>query len=197
MEPEQKELWKKMMNEWDNNNVSCHLHFTKLYTAKFPNDMFGWITLADALSGLARYNEARSALKKANFLCSKENLSIVFYQIGHLYKNKGDYPRAEKWYKQAVEENASTRNLIFLGACLAKQGKFKEAKKYHRKAIKVASDLPDEAYYNLGLILRAEEKFEEALECFEKAIELDPEYKIAKEAKRDIIKVLKILGVNS
>ena len=75
---------------------------------------------------------------------------------------------------------------------MAKQGKFSEAKKYHKKAIKVASDVPDEAYYNLGLILRAEERFEDACECFDKALELDPDYTIAKEARSDVLKVLQL-----
>jgi tetratricopeptide (TPR) repeat protein len=191
MEPEQKKLWDKMMDEWNSNNVSCHLHFAKLYTSKFPNDMFGWIALSDALFGLARYPEARSALKKADILCPKENLHVVYHQIGHLYREKGDYQSAEKWYRKAIESKESTRNFIFLGACLAKQGKFPEAKKCHQKAIKIASEKPDEAYYNLGLIMRAEEKYEEALKNFEKTLELDPHFEAAEEARQDINKLLK------
>ncbi len=181
-----------MMNEWNSDNVSCHRHYAKLYTARYPNDMFGWIALADALSSIARYGEARDALKKAEILSTKDHQHIVYHQIGHLYREKGDHSRAEQWYRKSVEANGTTRNLIFLGACLAKQGKFSEAKKYHKKAIKVASDVPDEAYYNLGLILRAEERFEDACECFDKALELDPDYTIAKEARSDVLKVLQL-----
>jgi tetratricopeptide (TPR) repeat protein len=192
MEPEQKKIWDKMMNEWDSNNVSCHRHYAKLYTAKYPNDMFGWIALADALSKIAQYSEARDALKKAEILSSSDHQHIVYHQIGHLYREKGDHRRAEQWYRKSVEANGTTRNLIFLGACLAKQGNFSEAKKYHRKAIKVSSDRPDEAYYNLGLILGAEEKYEEAYNCFEKALELDPDFTVAQEARSDVIKVMKL-----
>jgi len=61
MELEQKELWELMMAEWDNKHASCHLHLSKLYTKKYPNDMFGWISLADALYGSnPGYMEARS-----------------------------------------------------------------------------------------------------------------------------------------
>lgn len=192
MEPEQKKMWDKMMNEWNSDNVSCHRHYAKLYTAKYPNDMFGWIALADALSKIARYDEARDALKKAEILSSKDHQHIVYHQIGHLYRERGNHPRAEQWYRKSVEANETTRNLIFLGACLAKQGKFSEAKKCHRKAIKIASDSPDEAYFNLGLILAAEEKYEEARKCFDKAIELDPDYTVAKEARSDALKVLQL-----
>ena len=190
MEQEQKKIWDKMMDEWDSKNVSCHRHYAKLYTAKYPNDMFGWVALADALSIIARYGDAREALKKAEILSSKDHQHIVCHQIDHHYREKGDHLRAEKWYRKAVEANGNTRNLIFLGACLAKQGRFSEAKKCQRKAIKIASDSPDEAYYNLGLILRAEERYEEACNCFDKALELDPDYTVAKEARSDVLKVL-------
>jgi tetratricopeptide (TPR) repeat protein len=190
MEDERKKMWNDLMDVWDNVNVSCHLYFAKLYTDKFPNEAAGWIALADVLSGMARYSEARDALRRAKFLSPKERYYFVFHQFGHLYMEKGDYLRAEKWYRKALEKKETTSHFIFLGACLAKQGKFSEAKKCHKKALKIASETPDEAYYNLGLILRAEEKFEEALNYFEKAIKLNPEYKLAKEAKRDIKNLL-------
>ncbi len=196
MKPEQKKNWDEMMDAWDDEGVSCQLYYAKGYTSKYANDIYGWIVYADALATLARYKEARAALQKAKLVCPKDKLHILYHQIGHLYKKKGDYPRSEKWYKRAVKEVASTEYLIFIGACLARQSKFVEAKKYYRKAIKVASDIPDEAYYNLGLILRAEEKYEEALECFEKAIELDPEYTLAKEERQDVMKVLKLKKAN-
>ncbi|WP_028580491.1 tetratricopeptide repeat protein [Desulfogranum japonicum] len=193
MEPEQKKIWDQIMNEWDSDNISCHRLYAKLYTAKYPNDVFGWIALADALSKIAKYDEARDALEKANLLSSKDHLHIVYHQIGHLYKEKGDHPLAERWYRKAVEAKETTRNLIFLGACLAKQGKFTEAKKYHRKAIEVASDIPEEAYYNLGLIFNAEERFADAYKCFNKALDLDPEYTVAKDARADALKALQIV----
>ncbi len=44
----------------------------------------------------------------------------------------------------------------------------------------------------LGLLLRAEEKYQDALECFNKAIELDADYESAKRARRDILKLERI-----
>ena len=34
--------------------------------------------------------------------------------------------------------------------------------------------------------MRAEGKYDEALECFERAIEIDPKYTLAKEARKDL-----------
>ena len=180
------------MLSWRDDRVACKMHFARLYTQQYPKDRAGWIVLADALGAVAKYEEARSSLNIALQLSPKDDREFVLHQLGHLYEEKGDYRRAESWYRRAVEAEPTTNNLVFLGVCLAKQGRYKEAKQYHRKAIKLKTREPDEAYYNLGLILRAEGKYEEALECFEKAIELDSKYMVAKQAKGDILALFKM-----
>lgn len=52
----------------------------------------------------------------------------------------------------------------------------------------------DEAYHNLGLILRAQGRLREAADCFRRAIELDPEYDNAKEALDDVTRPAQLLG---
>ena len=44
---------------------------------------------------------------------------------------------------------------------------------------------------NLGLVLLAQERFEEAAECFREAIHLDPGYRAAKKALRDVEQCLR------
>jgi tetratricopeptide (TPR) repeat protein len=192
MDKEQKKLWRKLMAAWDKNAVACRLYLARLYTQRYPEDMYGWVALADVLSSVASYDEAMRALRTAQKLSPKEELGFVYSQIGHSYNEKGDYRRAENWYRRAVAEKDTAGYEVFLGACLAKQGKHEEAKRCHRRAIEMGSVVADEAYYNLGLILRAEGKNEEALECFERAIEIDPEYTPAKQARKDIVELFKI-----
>ena len=189
---DQQELWDKILAAWNDNKIACHIHFARLYTERYPKDYFGWISLADVLSGIASYGEALIALRTARKLCPKNRLDDVYHQIGHHYRSKGDHRRAEIWYRKAVDFEEKGRNLVFLGACLAKQGKYQEAKHYHQRAINNDSEVADEGYYNLGMILRAEGDNGAALECFEKAIELDPEYKIAKDARDDITALLEL-----
>jgi len=55
----------------------------------------------------------------------------------------------------------------------------------------------DEAYLNLGLVLRAQERYKEALACFEKALELTPDYRKAITAKSDIEKAIAYLQVEA
>ena len=61
-----------------------------------------------------------------------------------------------------------------------------EAEHVHRKATICEKGCIDEAYHNLGLVLRGQGKLEEALQCFEKAIAIDPDYKEAKHALADV-----------
>ena len=101
--------------------------------------------------------------------------------------------RAEKWYRKAVRCNISNpRNLVFFSACLSAQGKYDAAKEAHREAINRQADSTDEAYYNLGMIFRAEDNYDSALECFSKAAELDPEDVKYKKAKKDLMDFAKL-----
>ena len=115
----------------------------------------------------------------------------MYHQTGHHYKEKGDLKRAEHWYQKALKEKPTTDHHLFLGACLAKQGKYGEAKKHHLIASKNkdGKGSPDEAFFNLGLIYRAERNYKKAIECFENAIEIDPNYTKAKKAKADVSKI--------
>ena len=62
----------------------------------------------------------------------------------------------------------------------------------YRRAVQCHKGCVDEAWYNLGLVLRALERYDEALECFGRALAIDPQYKDARLAKRDVAKVLRL-----
>ena len=101
MKPEQKKLWNKLLDEMKNDNISCHLHFAKLYTSRFPDRGAGWMALADVLSKMARYSEARDALKRAKLLCPKERLYIVFGGFGDFFGGE---------WEAALMQTADTRS---------------------------------------------------------------------------------------
>ncbi len=75
---------------------------------------------------------------------------------------------------------------IYLGGVLARSGRLKEAETAHRAAIRCTQGCRDKAYLNLGLVLRAQERYEEAATCFEQALKLDPKYVAARKALRDV-----------
>jgi tetratricopeptide (TPR) repeat protein len=190
------QLWKMLLLAWDQGPAQ-QFEMATLYTRRFPRRVEGWVVLAEGLAGTARYREAEAALRKADRCLLPEQRWHIAIQWGHLYREKHDLKRAERWYRKAVALNPITGNHIFLGATLAKQGRFAEAKRHHRRAIQVAKtphekDLASEAYLNLAVIYRAERRYREAVASLKKAIQIDPRYKDARDALKDVEQAMKL-----
>jgi tetratricopeptide (TPR) repeat protein len=178
---------------WQAGKVAPVIELARLFVKNYPKSAFGWFVYGNVLLDIAHYDDAKKALAKSIKYCSLNNIDRPYVSMGHLYRAKGNNRKAEKWYRKALEIRPKDQcNLVFIGAILARQGKFSEAKKFHRKAVKVDNSEADEAYYNLGLILRAEEKYTKARKAFKKAIKLDPKYREAKNALKDVNEVLKM-----
>jgi tetratricopeptide (TPR) repeat protein len=165
------------------------------FLSNYPDCGPAWKILGSALIDLACHADAEQALKRALSLCPPEKFWIPLSEMGHLYKARGEYKSAAAWYRQAIEavpEEAG--DYIYLGGVLAKGGLLKEAEAAHRAAIRCQQGCQDEAYLNLGLVLRAQERYEEAAQCFERAIELDPKYSAARKALRDVRNTMRFLS---
>jgi tetratricopeptide (TPR) repeat protein len=181
--------------------AACHADMFALtilrarrYLARYPDHGYAWHLLSQALHGLARYDEAEDAESNALRLCPEEKRHIPFCQMGEICKGRGDHEGAADWFRKAIEcTPIDTQGYIFLGALLASQGRLREAEEVHRKATETCYEgFLDEAFLNLGLVLRAQERFEEAAECFRETIHLDPEYRAARKALRDVERCLKL-----
>ena len=143
--------------------------------------------LGRALFELANYDEAEIVLRQALEYWGDLRRELIYGELGHLFKSRGDYETAAEWYRKAIDLSPDDADgYIFLGAVLAKQGKLTEAETTHRTATQCADGCIDEAYHNLGLVLRGQGRFEESRECLVRALELDPEYTAAQEALDDI-----------
>lgn len=180
------------MKAWDRGDHSCVHELARAYTRTYPRDAAGWITLADVFIMFARFDEAAEALRRALRLSKPwvRYQILVWSTSGTLHRERGDFARAVRCYRKAVALGPRTSTLVLLGAALAKTGDFAGAKRCHRRACRLATENPDEAYCNLGLILRAERRYEEAIACFDRAIAHDPKYTFAMEARRDCVRAL-------
>ena len=175
----------------DREHLGHTLELSKRFVEDFPDFPYGWIYLGDSLYGLARYSEALRAFRRALRLCPREKRFLVHVRLGHLHSRKGNLVRAEAWYRKAIAGNPSNASYrIFLGGLLAIAGRLREAEAVHRQATNCKKGRIDEAYLNLGLVLRAQERYEEALKCFRKALKTDPRYAEAKKEIADVRKVL-------
>jgi tetratricopeptide (TPR) repeat protein len=157
------------------------------FVRDYPDCGPAWKILGSALLDLARHDEARAALKRALAVCPPEKLWIPLSEMGHLHRARGEFKAAAAWYRQAIDaapQEASPH--IHLGGVLARVGHLKGAEAAHRAAIQCTLGCHDEAYLNLGLVLRAQGRCEEAAICFEQALALDPKHVTARRALRDV-----------
>jgi tetratricopeptide (TPR) repeat protein len=181
---------------WHDDKPAHNVLLARAYLAEFPDNCAVWVQLAGELSDLSRYNEAREALQTSIRLreeLGESPLRWSFIKMGESYRRAGDYPSARTWLAKAVEaapEDAGVH--IFLGALLAKWGRFEEAKASHRLGTACDEGLPDEAWHNLGLILRAQERFDESVECFERALAIDCNYTAAQDALADVTLAMRL-----
>jgi tetratricopeptide (TPR) repeat protein len=181
------DAWQQLLKEWRRGPASGR-EAALGYTYQHPKKFGGWLVLADTLAGMARYAEARQALRTAARSVPPSAKSGLFEAWGQFYRDKNDLKRAEAWYRKALKACKDTRHYILLGGVLAKQGRLAEAMKAHRDAIKCATpgQPVDEALLNLGLIHRSQRQYGRAIACFKRALAVDPRYKAAREALRDV-----------
>jgi tetratricopeptide (TPR) repeat protein len=180
-------LWKRLHAAHKADLPALTVARAREFLCEYPDCGPAWKVLGEALLELARHSEAEQALKQAIALCPPDKLWIPLSQMGHLQKARGDYQAAAAWYRRAIDnmpDEASGH--IYLGGILARSGRLKEAEMAHRAAIRCTQGCRDEAYLNLGLVLRAQERHEEAATCFEQALRLDPKYAAARKALRDV-----------
>jgi tetratricopeptide (TPR) repeat protein len=184
---ERKTRYEQLLQLSDGPYAALTILHARQYVADFPNNGPGWLVLGIALAETARYQEAEQALNQAIQRCQTEKQQIPLSQMGHRFRSAGDYDRAAVWYRKAIEADPNDATYrIFLGAVLARQGNLQAAEVEHRQATQCSEGCIDEAYLNLGLVLRAQDRFEEAAHCFRAAIRLDPNYREAAAALRDV-----------
>jgi tetratricopeptide (TPR) repeat protein len=156
-----------------------------------PEDANALLLQGRLLASLARHGEAEESLLRALAVFADESAYAVYRELGHLYENWGRLELALAEFEKVVAlrpEHASGH--IYAGAVLAKMGRFDEAVASYMSATRCSGGRVDEAYLNLGLVLRAMERFAEAKASFERALALDPTYDEARAALSDVVTAL-------
>jgi tetratricopeptide (TPR) repeat protein len=188
---EKGKLLDKIEKKLDQGLPSSAMVLSLDYISQYSQDVVVLIFLGKALTTLSRYDEAISTFNKLRKLLRKTRWDLMYHFLGDVYKKSGDFNNAECFFKRAIEINSdSSMHYVFLGGLYAEQGRFDKAEYLLEKATSFQEDDLDEAYYNLGVVQKAQERYDEAIESLKKALEIDPDYEIAKRALDDIEFVL-------
>lgn len=190
-----KQRYRELSSLADKELNASVVEFAKNYLDDFPDSKGAWSMISDSLYRLSKMNEAKKALLKTINLRSDsgEHLGWLLCRMGNIYKDSGNFRKAIEWFKKAHDEIPQEATfLIYIGVTFLRIGKCDEAAESLAKAALCKEGCIDEAFYNLGVVRMAQERYEEASLCFDKALKIDPKYKEAKQALKDMKKVLEI-----
>lgn len=180
-----------LLDELSRAETAGHLaltrHLCELILADEPDDGPTLIRYASCLLGLSLYDTAAKTLDRAEMVVPLERRQLVLAQRGHLRQAMGDYVGAERCFLSAhnLDPDDATY-LIYSGSVAFARGDIKRAEEFVRLALECSEGSLDEAYFNLGGYLVAQSKYEEARTCYLRALEIDPDYEIAKKRLADL-----------
>jgi tetratricopeptide (TPR) repeat protein len=154
------------------------------YLLQRSRDYEAWLLMGDTLRGLWRFREAEDALHRVRIGASEELQASAMIRLGMVMRDTGRRAEADEWFAEGIRNRRLGEHgwvWILRGANLAVAGEFGEAEASHRRATELEG-YRDEAYLNLGLVLRAQRRYHEAASAFEQSLSLCPDYVEAREA---------------
>jgi len=105
--------------------------------------------------------------------------------LGSVFFQRGYYDQAEASFRRALDDDPSNAEALYgVGSVYLQQEKNAEAQKTFERVVEMRSNYPDtlpSAWNNLGLLAAKDGRTAEAVEHFQKALQLSPDYLIALE----------------
>lgn len=130
------------------------------------------IPMAETLLRMARYDDAIAIYRE---LLDREKTShIAFYGMARAYEALEDFPRALECYEHATGlDNRNAQYHLRFGNCLRKVKLVGMAAEQYYEAVKCRPEWLD-AIVLLAEALQDQRRFDEAVECLTRALELSP-----------------------
>ena len=135
-----------------------------------PKYLKAYIVAADLNMKMGNEKAAMEALEKASEI--SPNNTDRQMNLGKIYLKNGDSEKADKAFSKAVEREPEQSREVAENYLNSNNGEL--AEKYFRKSLHSRSD--DVHVYNrLGIALRKQGKWEEAITEYQKALKIDPD----------------------
>ena len=129
--------------------------------------------IAKVFNCKGEYNKALRYLRFAEYT-TRPSL-FLFYKLAETYENLRDFDMAIYYYKRSLRFNRRDEDIILsLSYCYSAIGENILAEKYADMAIALDSG-SSYVYFRKGKILLDTDKYDEAIDCFLKGLEISPE----------------------
>jgi tetratricopeptide (TPR) repeat protein len=160
---------------YDQNRYAAAAELLSPYLRHRTTHGYAWFMYGDALRVLGLVHEAERGLVRSQELCPGQpwprvRLGMVKEQLGHRESAEQDYA--------AVADHADVTRAgwywVVRGTNLAALGQFDQAEACHRAALECDDVDRGEACLNLGYVLRARGRYDEAAEAFRRCLRVSP-----------------------
>jgi tetratricopeptide (TPR) repeat protein len=163
-----------------------------------PADCALLIDLAQHEMTFCRFQEAEAAMDHVERICTSGARKWIVARRVFLSERRG-YPEASLRYHLDAQELCpdDATFLIYAACAVFKAGNTELAIEYATRATRCPLGCIEEAYFNLGGFLLAMRRFSEARVCYLKALEIDPDYDIARTRLEDVSRVLALEAMST
>lgn len=146
---------------------------------------------AKSFHKLSRVREAIVEARKSLAGAPLDFRHHAYCSLGEILFDTGRFEEAVEQFQEAIRHNPKDANAYYhLGGIYALRGQFKKSSELRERATQCKAGTIDEAWLNLGYLRAAQERYLEARDCFQRALEITARYREARVGLREIELIL-------
>lgn len=182
-----KKLQQQLITASDNQWYATTVRLAQEYLAVQPESVKAMVDKGHALVKLALFDEALAMFETAIEHLGDQNPDAIYGEIGNLYRERGDFESAAKFYRKQIEgDGDDATGYLFLGTLQFQRGELESAEASLRSGLRCDVGCEEELRYALGCVLRSGRQFDAARAEFESVLRIVPSDGLAKNALKDV-----------